>query len=111
MKNLLIFLLAATLYFQGAWYPCSILNNEKTNVGSRKGIKGACSNNELPVTCVFLEGTGIECDGPSGGYTGYNLYSLIFSACGCTTGEENEGFMKEQLRQYKSPACPGCPES
>ncbi len=97
MRKLPIFLFTAALFFHGTASACSILNQEKVQVGSRKGVKGVCSNNNMPITCIFQEGTGIECDGPSGGYTGYELDSLIFSACGCTTEKEKEQQMKREL--------------
>jgi hypothetical protein len=99
MKILLIFMIAGILMSEGTAYACSILNQEKVQVGSRQGINGICSNNELPITCVYLEGTGIRCDGPSGGYTGYDLDSLIFSACGCTLEEEKGQQLQKELLQ------------
>lgn len=99
MKILLILLMLGILMPEGTAFACSILNQEKVQVGSRKGIKGICSNNKLPITCIYLEGTGIQCDGPSGGYTGYDLDSLIFSACGCSLEEEKEKQMQKELLQ------------
>lgn len=92
------FALAMVLYNNTA-PGCFILNEEKVQVGSRPAIKGICSNNRLPITCLFREGTGIECDGPSGGYTGYDLDSLIFSACGCSIEKEKELQLKKELEK------------
>ncbi|OGW41601.1 MAG: hypothetical protein A2010_18520 [Nitrospirae bacterium GWD2_57_9] len=83
----------------GFAFACSLLQQEKTFVGSRPAIKGICSNNGMPAICLFREGTGVECDGPSGGYTGYDLYSLIFSACGCSSEEENELWLRKELEK------------
>lgn len=92
------FIMAMTL-FHGIASACSILHEEKTFVGSRPAIKGICSNNRMPIICLFREGVGVECDGPSGGYTGYDLYTLIFSACGCSTEQEKEQYQKEQMER------------
>jgi hypothetical protein len=97
MRILQVLCISGILFFQGTAFACSILNQEKVQIGSRKGIKGICSNNKLPITCIYLEGTGIQCDGPSGGYTGYDLDNLIFSACGCSLEEEKERLMKKEL--------------
>jgi hypothetical protein len=76
---------------------CGIANRGKVEIGSRSGIKGICSNNKLPITCIYRESEGITCDGPSGGYTGYDLDSLIFSACGCSVEYEKELQLKKEL--------------
>jgi hypothetical protein len=76
---------------------CGIANREKVEIGSRVGIKGICSNNKLPITCMYKESEGITCDGPSGGYTGTDIGSLIFSACGCSVEYEKEQQLKKQL--------------
>jgi len=77
---------------------CSILNEEKVQIGSYKGVKGICSNSEQSITCIFMEGVGIKCDGPSGGYTGSDLDSLIISACGCSAAQEKELQFKKELQ-------------
>lgn len=80
---------------------CVILNKENIEVGSRSGIKGICSNNNLPVTCTYVEDEGARCDGPAGGYTGNDLDSLIFSACGCSVEKEKELELKKDLERIK----------
>lgn len=97
MRHVLAGLVLALLWITAAAAQCIILNEEKVQVGNYKGVKGLCSNNRLPVTCVLMEGIGVECDGPSGGYTGKDLDSLIFSACGCSSQKEKELELKKQL--------------
>jgi hypothetical protein len=94
-----LMILVMLLLSKTASLACSVLNEERIQVGSRPGIKGTCSNNGLPVTCFYIEGEGVECDGPSGGYTGKNLESLIFSACGCSVTYENEQQLKRELEK------------
>ncbi len=93
---LLSFIVALTLFHTNS-SACSILNAEKIHIGSRIAIRGVCSNNGLRITCHLIEGFGIECDGPSGGYTGYDLNNLIFDACGCSTEQEREQQLKREL--------------
>ncbi len=90
------FIMAMTL-FHGIASACSILNPEKIQIGSHKAIRGVCSNNGMRISCMLIEGFGIECDGPSGGYTGSDLDSLIFSACGCSIEQEKELQLKKEL--------------
>lgn len=99
MRQSILGLVMIFAFAYEALYPCSILNAEKSQIGSSAGIKGNCSNNELPITCVFREGEGAQCDGPAGGYTGNDLNALIFSACGCSVEEEKELHMKKQLER------------
>ncbi len=63
--------------------------------------QGRCSNNGLPISCIFIEGEGITCDGPGGGYSGEDLNSLIFSACGCSSEKEEEKQEKKELKKYQ----------
>lgn len=99
MKALLISFVMVLALSGSAAAACSILNQEKTQIGSNEGIKGICSNNELPVTCILMEGVGIKCNGPSGGYTGSDVDSLIVSACGCSAGEVKEQQFKKELQK------------
>ncbi len=90
-------IVAAVLLMSEPAAQCVIMNDEKVQVGSFKGVKGVCSNNRLPVTCILMEGTGVECDGPAGGYNGVDIDSLIFSACGCSSEKEHEQRNKRDL--------------
>jgi hypothetical protein len=81
-------------------YACSILDKEKTHIGVDEGIRGKCSNNEYPITCVLEDGAWLKCAGPGGTYSGTNLNSLIFSACGCRAQEEKIKKLKEELKNY-----------
>lgn len=99
MKRIFMkFSLAAMLLYVTV-YPCYMMNQEHVQVGSYKGIRGTCSNNGLPITCILMEGVGVECDGPSGGYTGYDLDYLIFAACGCSVQEEKERQLKREFEE------------
>lgn len=97
MKQSILAFVAIVVSVYEALYPCSILSGEKSQIGSSTGIKGVCSNNGLPITCVFREGEGAQCDGPSGGYTGNDLNALIFSACGCSIEEEKDLTLKKRM--------------
>ena len=99
MRKLIIALVIIMACIPASGHACSLLNRENIRVGSHVGIRGICSNNKLPITCILLEGMGVECDGPSGGYTGYDLNELVFSACGCTIEQEKEKLMKEELER------------
>jgi hypothetical protein len=89
------------LYGNGAANACSIVNEEKVQIGNSQGVKGTCSNNGLPISCVFSEGEGIACDGPGGRSSGDNQSSLVFSACGCSAQEEKERKQKKDLESGK----------
>ena len=91
----------ALLLAQGDAHACSILNEKKVTIGDYPGIEGVCSNNGLPISCQFVEGEGITCDGPAGSYTGDDLKSLIFSACGCSTERQEEQHLKKELENPK----------
>ncbi len=97
MRRIVLSVFLAAFWTNLVAAECIIMNEEKILVGSHKGVKGLCSNNRLPVTCILMEGTGIECDGPSGGYTGGDLGSLVFSACGCSIEQEKEQQLKQQF--------------
>jgi hypothetical protein len=96
-----IFTVVLLLAAAAARADCGIANRENVQVGSRSGIKGICANNRLPITCIYREGEGITCDGPSGGYSGSDLDALIFSACGCSVEYEREQQLKEELERKR----------
>jgi hypothetical protein len=93
--------MAMLLFYHDVANACSIQNVQKVQIGDYKGIKGRCSNNGLPISCIFIEGEGISCDGPAGSYSGDDLNSLVFSACGCSTEKEEEKKEKKELKEYK----------
>jgi hypothetical protein len=99
MKALVMSFVMVLALSHNAAAACSILNEEKVQIGSYKGVKGICSNNEQPITCILMESVGIKCTGPSGGYTGSDLDSLIISACGCSAGQEKEQQFKKELQK------------
>ena len=101
MKVAVAVLGIALLLGQSDAYACSILNEKKVTIGDYPGIEGVCSNNGLPISCQFVEGEGITCDGPEGSYTGDDLASLIFSACGCSTEQQEEQNLKKELEEHK----------
>ena len=81
----------------GFVYACSIQDQKKVRIGANEGIEGTCSNNGFPISCVDLGDDEISCDGPGGGFSGYDLESLIFSACGCSSQEEKGKQLKKQV--------------
>jgi hypothetical protein len=82
--------IAVALLLHGVASACSIQNRKEVQIGDSKGVEGVCSNNGQPISCKFDAGEGITCDGPGGSYTGNDLDSLVFSACGCSSQEERE---------------------
>ncbi len=101
MKSVVIAFALVLLFCYEVAHACSIQNEKRVQIGVHMGIEGVCSNNGLPITCEFEEGEGITCDGPSGGYTGYDLKSLIYSACGCSEEDYENKKEKEELKEYK----------
>lgn len=101
MKLAVIGFSMAMLFCHGVSSACSIQDAQKVQIGDYKGIKGKCSNNGLPISCIFIEGEGITCDGPSGSYSGDDLNALVFSACGCSSEKEEEKQEKKELKGYK----------
>ncbi len=98
MKTALIAsILFVLLSFQVASAACSIQNRKDTQVGSSKAIEGTCSNSGLPITCQIADDGGISCDGPEGSYNGYDLNALVFSACGCSSEQEQQQLEKKEL--------------
>ncbi len=96
MKRAVIGFIAAMVLICDVGYACSLLNKKEAQIGDSKGVEGVCSNNGLPISCIFV-GEGITCDGPGGSYSGNDLDSLIFSACGCSAQEERELQEKKEL--------------
>lgn len=81
---------------------CSIVNTEKVQIGdSQEGVKGTCSNNGLSISCEHTKDGPITCDGPAGGYSGNDLSSLVFSACGCSAQQEKGREQKKDLERGK----------
>jgi hypothetical protein len=78
------------LLFHGVASACSIQDRKEVQIGDSTGVVGVCSNNGQPISCTFVAGEGITCDGPAGSYNGDDLNALIFSACGCSAQEERE---------------------
>ena len=99
MKSPFVFVILLMAIASAAFGDCIILDRENIQVGSSTGIKGVCSNNNLPVTCNYIENEGARCDGPAGGFTGNDLDSLLFSACGCSVEEEKELQLKKDLEK------------
>ncbi len=97
MRQALISFMILLAVSTAAFAECVVVSKEKVQIGNFNGMRGRCSNNGLPITCIMMEGTGIECDGPGGGFTGYNLEVLIFAACGCSAQKENELEQKQLL--------------
>ncbi len=88
---------AAVLLLHGVASACSIQDRKDVQVGDSKGVTGLCSNNGAPISCSFVAGEGITCDGPAGSYNGNDLDALVFSACGCSAQEEREQQEKKAL--------------
>lgn len=97
MKKAVIATIIAFLTFHGVAAACTILNRHEVQSGDSKSIEGVCSNNSLPITCNFAKGEGITCAGPGGSYSGADLDTLIFSACGCSAQDEKEMREKNKL--------------
>jgi len=91
------FIVAVILLFHDVASACSIQNKKDVQIGDSKGVTGVCSNSGAPISCTFVEGEGITCDGPAGSYNGDDLNALIFSACGCSAQEERELKEKKEL--------------
>jgi len=96
-RSILVAIVTAVLLFHGVAAACTMLNKKEVQIGDKKGVQGVCSNNGLPISCTFISGEGISCDGPEGGVNGNDLSSLIFSVCGCSGQEERELKEKQVL--------------
>jgi hypothetical protein len=101
MKLAVMVFIMALFSWNGAANACSIVNEEKVQIGDSQGVKGTCSNNGLPISCEYTKDGNISCDGPGGGYSGDDLRSLVFSACGCSAQEEKERKLKKGLESGK----------
>jgi hypothetical protein len=97
----LFFLTYIILILNGNTYACSMEELTKVQIGADQGIKGICSNNRFPISCQNLGNGELSCDGPGGSYSGYDLDSLIFSACGCSSQEEKAKQRMEDFREKK----------
>ena len=101
MKFAVLVFSVALFFCYSAAIACSIQDGQDVQIGANKGTKGQCSNSGLPITCVYIEGGSLSCDGPSGSYSGYDLNSLVYSACGCSYEEEQKKQEEKELKQYQ----------
>lgn len=62
---------------------CVIENAERTHMGPDRAIEGTCSNSGLRIRCTRAGQKDAVCIGPAGTYSGTDLDSLVYSACGC----------------------------
>lgn len=90
MKTVMVIIMALLLS-AGTTFACTAVNKERAKRGVNEGFQGECSNNGYKVTCILLEGSWVKCTGPSGGYTGTSLSSLIASACSCVISDLGGG--------------------
>jgi hypothetical protein len=98
MKTLIMTLFITLALSQGISTACSILNEEEVQIGTSKGIKGICSNNRLPITCVPMQNAALlQCDGPSGAYSGSDPDVLVDSACGCNEARDEQKRLEKEL--------------
>jgi len=72
---------------------------EKVEMDDSQEVKGMCSNYGIPISCSCPEDGSISCDGPAG-YSGDDLRSLLFFACGCSA-QEQERKLKRGLESGK----------
>jgi hypothetical protein len=89
--------IALVVLLHGVASACTIQNRKEVQIGDSKGVTGVCSNNGGAISCTFVAGEGITCDGPAGGYNGNDLNALVYSACGCSAQEERELQEKKEL--------------
>ena len=99
MKLIMCLFYILILVYGNTIYACSIKDGKNVEIGASNGIEGVCSNNKLPISCEYLGNDEISCDGPGGGYSGYDLESVVFSACGCSSEDENEKKLLEELHE------------
>jgi hypothetical protein len=93
MKLAIMGLTIALLFGNNVTYAsCFIKSEQRATRSDIWGIQGVCSNNGAAISCEFIRGRGIICSGPSGSFSGINLNSLIFSACGCSLQQEEIPF-------------------
>jgi hypothetical protein len=103
MKTAITAFSMITLLFFDTAFACTIQGQKKIQIGGNEGIEGVCSNSGLPISCADLGSDEVSCSGPGGGYSGYDLETLIFSACGCSAQEENEQQLKKDLNKKNAP--------
>jgi hypothetical protein len=89
--------IALVVLLHGVASACTIQNRKEVQIGDSKGVTGVCSNNGGTISCTFVTGEGITCDGPAGSYNGNDLNALVYSACGCSAQEERELQEKKEL--------------
>jgi len=82
-------------------FACSIQDPQDVHGRLNDGVEGVCSNNGFPISCEYTGDNEVSCDGPAGSYAGNNLNNIVFSSCGCSTGEEQGKQLKEDLEQGK----------
>jgi len=97
MKCAGLLLIVLLIFSHGIAHACSILDQKKVQIGTSDGIEGVCSNNGLSISCEVSDEDEISCDGPGGSYSGFDLNSVIYSACGCSSEEERGTQLKEEL--------------
>ena len=98
MKLCLIALGLTALFLNEAVFACEIYDKKKVHKGFYDGIAGVCSNNGKKIECLDVGkySGGITCSGPQGTNSGYNLQNLIYSVCGCRSGDKN---LQEQINR------------
>jgi len=101
MKQMIIFIGIVLLFCNGFAYACTIENAQKTEIGANKAIEGVCSNSGEQISCQYVTGEGVRCDGPEGGFSGADLSNVIFSACGCSYAQMPELQIQNELRKSK----------
>jgi hypothetical protein len=90
MKKAVMGFAMAMSFFHGIASACSMEDAQNVQIGDHEGVQGHCSNNGLRISCSSVQDGGILCDGPGGSYSGDDLNELIFSACGCTSNQEEK---------------------
>ncbi|HUK99850.1 MAG TPA: hypothetical protein VLX29_03245 [Nitrospirota bacterium] len=101
MKQVIIGFSIVMLFCHGVAYACTIENAQKTEIGDNRGIEGICSNSEENISCEYVTGEGVKCDGPEGSFSGADLSNVIFSACGCSYAQMPEVQIENELKQNK----------
>jgi hypothetical protein len=101
MKSIIVVSSILMFFHFGSAYACSIQDRKSIQIGANRGIAGVCSNNGSPISCENRGNDEISCDGPGGGYSGYDLESLVFSACGCSSQEEKGKQLEQELKENK----------
>jgi hypothetical protein len=84
-----------------AVFACTIADPQKVEIGANRGIEGLCSNNDEEISCEYVTGEGVRCDGPEGSFSGPDLSTVIFSACGCSYESLPERQIENNLQKNK----------